>query len=286
MSSIPPRPAPFYTDDATTIHHGDSLEVLDQIPAGSIDLVVTDPPYVIGAVSAGSIGSKAGGWADMMNSAMWFSAWYRKAARTLRHDGAMWSFCNWSSLPVVMRAAADADLAVTSTLVWDKQWIGPGGTQGLRPSYELVCLFARPDFAIPDRGTPDLWAHKTGGHKPNGHPAEKPVDLIRRIIRTSGNAGVVLDPFMGSGTTLVAAQAEGVKAIGIEAEARWCELAVKRLSQVGLFEPSESDVAQAMRSDNLAHGYSLMGAPKLARKRAETVAREQASFDDLDGGAA
>jgi hypothetical protein len=191
----------------------------------------------------------------------------------------MWSFCNWRSLPVVMRAASDAGLPITSTLVWDKQWIGPGGTQGLRPSYELACLFAKPDFAIPDRGTPDVWQHKTGGHKPNGHPAEKPVDLMRRIIRTSGNAGVVLDPFMGSGTTLVAAQTEGVRAIGIEAEVKWCELAVSRLAQGGLFMPTEAQIQAAEQSDPLALGYSLTGAPKLARARAERVAQEQGGLD-------
>lgn len=275
---------PYYQDDLVTLYHGDALEVMDSLPAGSIDLIVTDPPYVIGAVSAGSLGSKAGGWADMMNSALWFAAWYRKADRLLRHSGAMWSFCNWRSLPVVMRAASDAGLSITSTLVWDKQWIGPGGSVGLRPAYELACLFAKPDFAIPDRGVPDVWQHKVGSHKPNGHPAEKPADLMRRIIRTSGNAGVVLDPFMGSGSTIVAAQAEGVRAIGIEAEERWCEVAVKRLGQAGLFSPSEADISAAMRTDHLAHGLSLTGAPRLARERAERVALEQRSLDE-DGAA-
>jgi site-specific DNA-methyltransferase (adenine-specific) len=255
------------------------------LAAGSIDLIVTDPPYVIGAVSAGSLGSKAGGWQDMMNSAPWFASWYRQAASLLRHNGAMWSFCNWRSLPVVMRAATDAGLPITSMMVWDKEWIGPGGSQGLRPAYELCGLFAKPDFAIPDRGIPDVWRHKTGGHKPNGHPAEKPVDLMRKIIRVSANAGLVLDPFMGSGTTLVAAQAEGVRAIGIEAEEKWCELAAKRLSQGGLFEPTESDIDAAQRSDHLAHGLTLMGAAKLGRERAERAAREQGGLD-LTGGVA
>lgn len=242
---------PYYQDDFVTLYHGDALEVMGSLTC-SVDLVVTDPPYMIGAVSAGSIGSKAGGWADMMNSAMWFAAWYRQVDRLLRQNGAMWSFCNWRSLPVVMRAAMDAGMPITSTLVWDKQWIGPGGSQGLRPSYELACLFAKPDFAIPNRGVPDVWQHKTGGYKENGHPAEKPVDLMRRIIRTSGLGSdapkepvpyyaavpppkLVLDPFMGSGTTVVAAQAEGVRAIGIEAEEKWCEVAAKRLGQADLF---------------------------------------------------
>lgn len=229
-------PAPYYEDDSVTLYHGDAMEILPELTAGSIDLVVTDPPYVIGAVSAGSLGAKSGGWADMMNSALWFSAWYRSVDRLLRHDGAMWSFCNWRSLPVVMRAAVDAGLPITSTMVWDKQWIGPGGQQGLRPSYELCCLFAKPDFAIPDRGVPDVWQHKVGSYKATGHPAEKPADLMRRIIRVSGKAApLVLDPFTGSGTALVAAQAEGVRAIGIEAEEKWCEVAANRLTQDSLF---------------------------------------------------
>ncbi len=274
---------PYYQDDAVTLYHGDALEVMDSLPRGSVDLIVTDPPYVIGAVSAGSLGSKSGGWADMMNSALWFRAWYEQARDLLRHTGAMWSFCNWRTMPVVMRAAMEAGLPITSMMVWDKEWIGPGGSQGLRPAYEMCGLFAKPGFAIPDRGVPDVWRHKTGGYKENGHPAEKPVDLMRRIIRTSGNAGLVLDPFMGSGTTVVAAQAEGVRAIGIEAEEKWCELAVKRLSQGGLFaaEPSESAIQQALDTDPLAKGYALTGAPRLARKRAEQVAHDDAlTFDE------
>lgn len=156
--------APYYSDERVTLYQGDALELLDEVPAGSVDLVVTDPPYVIGAVSAGNIGAKAGGWADMMNSALWFSTWYTKALRCLRHTGALWTFCNWRSLPVVMKAAADSGHPVTSCLVWDKQWIGPGGSVGLRPSYEMVALIARPGFAIADRGLPDIWQHRVGSY--------------------------------------------------------------------------------------------------------------------------
>ena len=77
---------PYYEDDAVTIYHGDSMEILPTIERGSITAVVTDPPYVIGAVSAGNMASKSGGWADMMNSALWFSAWYREVDRVLGHD--------------------------------------------------------------------------------------------------------------------------------------------------------------------------------------------------------
>ena len=220
---------PYYSDDHVTIYHGDALDVLPTL--GQVELVVTDPPYVIGAVSAGNMASKSGGWADMMNSSSWFSSWYRIVDRLLKHDGAMWSFLNWRTLPVVMRAAVDAQMPVTSMLVWDKQWIGPGGVQGLRPSYELVALLAKPGFAIADRGLPDVWQHKVGSYKESGHPAEKPEQLVRRLITTSGPGGVVLDPFLGSGTTAVAAKNAGWRAIGIEAEERFCEIAARRCAQ-------------------------------------------------------
>lgn len=230
-------PSPYYQDDRVTIYHGDALEILPTIRTSTIAAVVTDPPYIIGAVSAGTLASKSGGWADMMNSALWFSTWYREVGRVLRTaDGCFWTFLNWRTVPVVMRAALDAGLPITSMLVWDKEWIGPGGSQGLRPSYELVALMSHPDFAIPDRGVPDIWRCKVGSYKESGHPAEKPPRLVRRIIHESAVDGIVLDPFLGSGTTAVAAKSLGVTCIGIEAEERYCEMAATRCAQDVLFE--------------------------------------------------
>jgi DNA modification methylase len=227
---------PYYQDDYVTLYHGDALELLPTLPSASVALVATDPPYVIGAVSAGNMASKSGGWADMMNSALWFSSWYRQADRVLHSSGSFWTFANWRTLPVVMRAAIDAELPVTSLLVWDKEWIGPGGPQGLRPSYEVVALMAQPGFALPDRGTPDIWREKVGSHKPHGHPAEKPEKLLRRIIAACELPAdaVVLDPFAGSGSTLAAARSLGLRCIGIEAEKKWCDLIVERVAQTAL----------------------------------------------------
>lgn len=224
---------PYYEDDSVTLYHGDALDILPTIPAGSVHACVTDPPYVIGAVSAGSMSSKSGGWADMMNSALWFTEWYRMVDATLRNDASFWSFCNWRTLPVLMKAAISAELSVTSLLVWDKEWIGPGGPVGLRPAYELCALMAKPGFAIPDRGVPDVWRHKTGSFKPNGHPAEKPVALVERILKVADlkPGQTVIEPFAGSGTTALAAKNRGVKCIAIEAEEKWCELIASRLDQ-------------------------------------------------------
>lgn len=224
---------PYYEDDLVTLYHGDCLEILPTLPSGTAHAIVTDPPYVIGAVSAGNIASKSGGWADMMNSALWFTEWYKQADRLLRSDGVFWSFCNWRTLPVVMKAAVGAGLPITSLMVWDKEWIGPGGSQGLRPAYELCALMAHPNFAIPDRGVPDVWRHKVGSYKPNGHPAEKPVELVERILSVSAlkSGQLVIEPFAGSGTTAIAARQLGLRCVAIEAEERWCDLIASRLDQ-------------------------------------------------------
>ncbi len=224
---------PYYSDDYVTLYHGDALDVLAEIRSSSVALVATDPPYIIGAVSAGSLASKSGGWADMMNSSHWFSAWYREVGRVLHSSGSFWTFANWRTIPVVMRAALDAQMAITSMMVWDKEWIGPGGSQGLRPAYEVCALMAQAEFAIPDRGVPDVWRCKVGSYKPHGHPAEKPEALLRRIIDVCAlpDGALVLDPFAGSGTTLAAAKAFGVKSIGVEAEERWCEVIATRVGQ-------------------------------------------------------
>lgn len=228
---------PYYEDDRSVIYCGDSMEVLPTIAAGSVHMVCTDPPYVIGAVSSGALGSKSGGWQDMMNSAGWFTSWYREVDRVLKSSGSFWTFLNWRTVPVVMRAAVDAGLPITSLAVWDKQWIGPGGSQGLRPSYELIALLSQPDFAVPDRGVADVFRHKVGSYKPNGHPAEKPVPIVRRCMEVAAvpAGGLVVDPFMGSGTAAVAARDLGLRFIGIEAEEKWCEVAASRLSQGDLF---------------------------------------------------
>lgn len=223
---------PYYSDEWVTLYHGDALELLPSLPIA--DLVVTDPPYMIGALSAGSLGSKTGTWADMMNSALWFAAWYRAAK--VKPSGALWTFTNWRSLPVVQRAAYDAGRAVTSVAVWDKAWIGPGGSQGLRPSYELIALLAGADFAIPDRGIADILRVPTSSQKPTGHPAEKPVEVVQRVIEISGQppGSLIVDPFIGSGTTAVASIRSGHRCIGVEADERWLEVAATRVGQRSL----------------------------------------------------
>ncbi len=224
---------PYYTDGRVTLFHGDCCEVLPQLHTPA-DLVVTDPPYVVGLASFGE-STKASGWGDIMNAARFYAVWLREVRRlTNARQGAVWVFNSWRSFPVLARAMFEVEWSATSLLVWDKEWIGPGGVRGLRPSYEMVALFAHDEFALSNRGLPDVWRARRVPATPTGHPAEKPLPLLSRIVRESGCArpdAVILDPFSGSGSTLVAAKSCGARAVGIEVEEKWCEVTALRLQQ-------------------------------------------------------
>ena len=217
----------FYEEPGIQLFCGDCRAVLPLL--ASADIVIADPPYTFGLAS---VEGKTG-WADLMNGAYWYVAWLREIKRltAAKRAGAAWVFNSWRSFPVLARAAYDAEWAIESLMVWDKEWIGPGGPRGLRPSYELAALFVQPGFAIPNRGLSDIWRAPYSSHRAHGHAAEKPIDLVARMIRESGQGQDVLDPFCGSGTTLDAAKREGRRAIGIEIEPKYCEIAVKRLRQ-------------------------------------------------------
>ena len=223
----------YYEDEFVTLYHGDCLEVLPTLAAGSVHACITDPPYILQAGSSSTRGSKTGGWADMMNASFFYSQWYREVDRTLKHTGSLWTFGNWRSIPVMMRAAIDAELPTTSLLVWDKKWIGPGGPQQLRSQHEVCMVMAKPGFEQPNRSQGDVLQVPASSHKPTGHPAEKPEALMEKIVEFANvpAGGMILDPFAGSGTTLVAAAKQGFHVIGVEAEERWCEIAANRLSQ-------------------------------------------------------
>jgi len=208
---------------------GDCLEVMASLPAMSVDLIVADPPYGINTKSDGS--GKLNPWGDMCNAALWYCAWISECRRLLRPEGALWSFLNWRSLVTYQKAAADIRWPIESLLVWDKEWIGPGGSVGLRPSYELVALWPSPRFQIANRGLSDVQRCKWSAVKPNGHPAEKPVPLVRWLISISlRGCGTVLDPFMGSGTTGVAAMELKHQFIGIELDPVYFEAAGARIA--------------------------------------------------------
>jgi site-specific DNA-methyltransferase (adenine-specific) len=116
----------------------------------------------------------------------------------------------------------------TQCIVWDK---GVGGLgNGWRHSHELIAHGAFGQTVYADEFRRDVVSCATVPSGDRDHPTQKPMELLRTLVRFHP-PGLILDPFMGSGTTLRAAKDLGRRAIGIEIEEKYCEIAVKRLAQ-------------------------------------------------------
>lgn len=233
---------PYYEQDGITIYHGDCREVLPLLPVNSVDLVLTDPPYASGARGDANKGMR-GSMTRSVDDADWFSHdsmttwgfnWFLRSVlaplhRTTAEGSHLYWFTDWRMTPVLYGMLEAHGYRVNHCLVWDKRHFGMGSYW--RNQYEHI-IFASLGQPLPmlDRGRGTVLSFPTVSAANRDHPTEKPVELLRSIIGAVPG-GTVLDPFMGCGSTLRAAKDLGRKAIGIEIEERYCEIAANRLAQ-------------------------------------------------------
>jgi site-specific DNA-methyltransferase (adenine-specific) len=196
---------PYYDDgNGIVIYHGDCREILPQLP--KVDLVLTDPPYGIG-----------------------FAAQPTKWQRMKGQDKESWDDMTFTDVDAILSAGKEC-------IVWG------GNYYNLPISRGWLC-WLKPD-APPSMGNFELaWTSRDQNTKhiscsisstnPErvGHPTQKPLAVIAWCLSFFPDSKTILDPFMGSGTTLRAAKDLGRKCIGIEIEEKYCEIAVKRLGQ-------------------------------------------------------
>jgi site-specific DNA-methyltransferase (adenine-specific) len=215
---------PYFENETLTLYQGNALAVLETLPDGCCDALITDPPYMLGAKSTYDSKARCGNWADMENSAHWYAAWMKEGKRVLKPSGWLLSFCNWRSLPVFMLATVRAECPTHSLLVWDKDIMGAG--MCLRPSYEFVLFMGMPEAVIANRRQKDIITCRWTYNRRKLHPVEKPVELLERLIALTTRPGdTVCDPFMGSGSTGKAALLLGRKFVGVEREPEYCAIA-------------------------------------------------------------
>jgi len=218
-------PAPYYDRDGIIIYHGDCRELLPRISRA--DLLLTDPPYGVGR-SQGFGGSATWGGRQIARrtySDSWDSE--RAEAQTVRLAIAR---CD---LAIVWGGNFFADELPRSShwIVWDKVQVMPtfgdcelAWTNSGRKSVSKVTI---------------QWSGLQGKERIRDHPTQKPEALMRWCLSKYSEVGqIVLDPYLGSGTTLVAAKFLERRGIGIEREEKYCEIAAERLSQQAL--PFES----------------------------------------------
>jgi len=227
---------------------GDVIEVMKKIPDGSVDLVVTSPPYNLkNSTGNGMKDGRGGKWANAAlqngyshhEDAMpheeyvkWQRACLEEMMRVIPEDGAIFYNHKWAVQGGLLQARQDIveGFPVRQIIIWKRKGgfnFNPGY---FLPTYEVIYLIAKPKFKLlPKRnGVGDVWEFTQ--EMGNKHPAPFPLMMIDRII-SSTDAKVVLDPFMGSGTTAIAAINNNRDYIGIDVSPEYCEMAEKRIKQ-------------------------------------------------------
>ncbi|MBI3501968.1 MAG: site-specific DNA-methyltransferase [Bacteroidetes bacterium] len=230
------------------IIRGDCLEKMKLLPSESVDLIITSPPYNLKNSTGNgmSVNTKTGKWAgaalqkgyshydDNMpheKYAKWQNDCLKEMFRLLKDDGAI--FYNHKRR-VQNGLIQDRDdilqgLPVRQIIIWKRSGginFNPGY---FLPTHEVIYLIPKPKFKLKPKANAygDVWEFTQ--EMKNGHPAPFPVTLIDRII-SSTTAEIVLDPFMGSGTTAIAALMNKRKYIGIELSPEYCNVAENRIT--------------------------------------------------------
>lgn len=227
---------------------GDVIDVMKQIPDGSVDLVITSPPYNLkNSTGNGMKDGRGGKWANaaLQNGyshhedsmphedyVKWQRAGLNEMMRVIPDDGAIFYNHKWRVQGGLLQDRQDivSGFPVRQIIIWRRKGgfnFNPGY---FLPTYEVIYLIAKPKFKLLPKKNKfgDVWEFTQDMN--NKHPAPFPLLMIDRIV-SSTDARVILDPFMGSGTTAIAAINNQRDYIGIDVSPEYCEMAEKRIQQ-------------------------------------------------------
>ena len=248
--------APYYADEYVTLYHGEAFAVLSEISDGSVDALVTDPPYSSGGAFRGDraadpiakyrgnidgqivrhLDSFAGDTRDQRAWMAWVGAWGYQAFRVMAPSRPALIFCDWRQVGAAIDAVQVAGFVYRGLLTWDKT-AGAGGRPlrgRFRQHSEFIVWGSSGPMDDPSTEFPgSVITVASEPHTTREHPTQKPAELLGELLRVvpADSTRPVLDPFAGSGSTLVAAKQIGRRAIGVELSERYCEIAARRLSQ-------------------------------------------------------
>lgn len=240
-----------------TLHLGDCLDFMRTLPDGSIDAVVTDPPYNLGKFMKDRDTNLkkmrdnyfgAAGWDDL-EFADWETAmdgFFEEAVRVLKRGGAMIVFMSIIKVETLIRTAERHGLYYKTTGIWHKQNPMPRNMNlHFVNSTEawIYFMYKKKTGTFNNDGKVihdfiETSVTPAGERKHGKHPTQKPEQLMSHFIKLLTNEGdMVLDPFMGSGTTGMAAVLEGRDFIGIELNAEYLEIAERRIAEAQAHVP-------------------------------------------------
>tara|TARA_Y100001970_G_C14188299_1_gene833869 strand:+ start:779 stop:1507 length:729 start_codon:yes stop_codon:yes gene_type:complete len=230
------------------IINGDCIEELKKIKDSSVNVVFADPPYNLSNEKFQTVKSgkyekcDKGDWDQLDDPYEFNKKWISECIRVLKEDGTIWISGTLHNHPIVGVILKELGLWIINDIIWYKRNAPPllSGNR-FAPSTELIWLasktkkyFFNYDLAKELNGGKqmrNMWDMTTTRHLTK-HPTEKPEKLLERIINISSNEGdVILDPFLGSGTTAVVAEKMKRKYLGIEIDKEYYNISKKRLKE-------------------------------------------------------
>jgi len=205
-----------------SVMHGDCIELMKRLPTGGIDFILTDPPYIT------RYQDRSGRTVANDDNSTWLQPAFAEMYRVLKDDSFCVSFYGWSKADLFIEAWRNAGFRIVGHIVFRKRYAS--ATRFLEYRHEQAYLLAKGNPSAPERAPPDVidWTY-TGNRF---HPTQKPVGILKPLIEAFSRPGdVVLDPFCGAGSTLIAAGETGRNGLGFEMDGLHARTAQKRLMQ-------------------------------------------------------
>lgn len=213
--------------------NGDCMAEMQKFKDGSIDMVVTDPPYGMNFVS--NHGKNGPRHKSIANDDIVKDDWLDEAYRLLKEGGGLITFCNWNTSHMWRDSIEKRGFKIRSQVVWNRMHHGMGDLNGsFAPMHDIIWYATKGRRIFANTRPKSVLSHKRPSPtEDNGHPTCKPVPLMKELIHGIGDGsdGIVLDPFMGSGSTGVAAKNLNLPFIGIELEKNYFEIAKRRVEE-------------------------------------------------------
>lgn len=216
------------------IYEGDCLEIMQNIPDKSVDLVVTDPPYLMDYQSRRRVASEQFRKIENdVDSHDLISDYIAECYRILKDDTAIYMFCSWHHIDF-FKTEFERHFKLKNLIVWNKNNHGSGDLRGsYAPKHELVLFGHKGRTLFREKRIPDVIGCARIPSKQLTHPTEKPTDLLDLFIRNSSDVGdVVFDGFAGSGSTGISAIRNGRIFIGCEIDSEYAGIAKDRVMGV------------------------------------------------------
>lgn len=242
----------FPEDFLNKIICGDAIDVMKQIPDGSVHLIVTSPPYNLRNSTSGTpkMHSKSSRWSNWPNATLQdgyshhddcmphdeYAQWQRdclnEMMRIIPDDGAIFYNHKWRVQNGLLQDRQDivGGFPVRQIIIWKRSGGFNFNNKFFLPTYEVIYLIAKSEFKLVAKANThgDVWEFMQEMN--NEHPAAFPVKLTNRIVSAT-DAKIILDPFMGSGTTAISAINFKRIYIGIDNSPEYCEMAQKRIRE-------------------------------------------------------